>query len=76
MGKIVDMSNFEPLLDDLEKYVNKQWCTLGDDAERLQKLMESIQYCYIHGVLTESQNESACKKFKKQFQKALYEKQE
>lgn len=76
MGKIVDMSNFEPLLDDLEKYVNKQGCTLGDDAKRLQKLMESIQYCYIHGVLTESQNESACKKFKKQFQKALYEKQE
>ena len=58
----------------VEKYVNKQGCTLGKDAERLQKLLHSIQYCYIHGVLTESQNESACKKFRKQFQKALYEK--
>ena len=52
MGKVVDMSNFDPLLDNLEKYVNKQGCTLGKDAERLQKLLHSIQYCYIHGVLT------------------------
>ena len=59
MGKVVDMSNFDPLFDNLEKYVNKQGCTLGKDAERLQKLLYSIQYCYIHGVLTDSQNESA-----------------
>lgn len=76
MSKVVDMSNFEPLFDNLEKYLNKQGCTLGDDAERLQKLLESIQYCYIHGVLTDSQNESVCKKFRKQFQKSLYEIQE
>lgn len=36
MGKVVDMSNFDPLLDNLEKYVNKQGCTLGKDAERLK----------------------------------------
>ena len=41
MGKVVDMSNFDPLFDNLEKYVNKQGCTLGKDAERLQNL-------YIH----------------------------
>ena len=73
MGKVVDMSGFDSLFDNLEEYVNKQGCTLGDDAERLQELLHSIQYCYIHGVLTDSQNESACKKFKKQFQKALRE---
>ena len=75
MSKVVDMSNFDPFFDDLEKYVNKQGCTLGNDAERLQKLLDSIKYCYIHGVLTESQHESACKKFRKQFQEALYEDQ-
>ena len=52
MGKVVDMSNFDPLFDNLEKYVNEQGCTLGKDAERLQELLHSIQYCYIHGVLT------------------------
>ena len=52
MSKVVDMSNFDPLFDNLEKYVNEQGCTLGKDAERLQELLHSIQYCYIHGVLT------------------------
>ena len=47
MGKVVDMSNFDPLFDNLEKYVNKQGCTLGKDAERLQKLLYSLPYCYI-----------------------------
>ena len=74
MSKVVDMSNFDPVFDDLEKYVNKQGFTLGDDAERLQKLLDAIQYCYIHGVLTENQNESAWKKFRKQFHEALHEK--
>ena len=48
MGKVVDMSNFDPLFDNLERYVNKQGCTLGKDAGRLQELLHSIQYCYIH----------------------------
>ena len=74
MAKIIDMSGFDPLLDNLEKYVNKQGCTLGDKAKSLQKLLHCIQYCYVNGVLTESQRDSAYKKFKKQFQDALYEK--
>ena len=74
LAKIIDMSGFDPLLDNLEKYVNKQGCTLGDKAKSLQKLLHCIQYCYVHGVLTESQRDSAYKKFKKQFQDALYEK--
>lgn len=74
MAKIVDMSGFDPLLDNLEKYVNKQGCTLGEKAKPLQKLLHCIQYCYVHGVLTDSQRDSAYKKFRKQFQDALYEK--
>lgn len=35
MSKIVDMGKFDSLFDNLEEYVNKQGCTLGDDAERL-----------------------------------------
>lgn len=74
MSKVVDMSKFDSLFDNLEEYVNKQGCTLGDDAERLQNLLHSIQYCYIHGVLTDSQRDSAYKKFTKQFQNVLREK--
>lgn len=74
MVKIVDMSGFDPLLDNLEKYVNKQGCTLGDKAKPLQELLHCIQYCYVHGVLTDSQRDSAYKKFRKQFQDALCEK--
>lgn len=74
MAKIVGMSGFDPLLDNLEKNANKQGYTLGDKARPLQKLLHCIQYCYIHGVLTDSQMESAHKKFIKQFQDALYEK--
>ena len=73
MGKIVDMKDYDPLFDNIEEYLNKQGCTLGDDAKRLQDLIYSIQYCYIHGVITESQCEQACKKFRKQFDKALRE---
>ena len=38
MAKTVNMSGFDPLFDNLEEFVNKQGCTLGKDAERLQKL--------------------------------------
>ena len=73
MGKMVDMSKYDCLFDDIEEYVNKQGCTLGKDAEKLQKLIYSIQYCYIHGVVTDSQCKQMNDKFVKQFQKSLYE---
>lgn len=73
MAKTVNMSGFDPLFDNLEEFVNKQGCTLGKDAERLQKLLESIQYCYFHGVVTDSQVGQMNKKFEKQFAKALGE---
>lgn len=67
------MSGFDELTDNLEEFVNKQGCTLGKDAERLQQLMFCISYCYIHGVVTDSQRDMMCRKFTKQFQKALHE---
>lgn len=73
MAKYVDMSKFDELTDNLEEFVNKQGCTLGKDAERLQKLLYSITYCYLHGVVTDSQLKQMNEKFTKQFQKALYE---
>lgn len=73
MAKMVDMSNYDEFDETLEEYVNKQGCTLGEDAERLEKLKFSISYCYIHGVLTDSQCKQANEKFVKQFKKALYE---
>ena len=73
MGKIVDMSDFDALTDNMEEYLNKQECSLGDEAERLQKLLFSIQYCYIHGVLTDSQCKQANQKFLKKFNAALHE---
>lgn len=74
MVKTIDMSKFDPLLDNLENYVNKQGYTLGDKAKSLQELLHCIQYCYVYGVLTESQRDFAYKKFRKQFQDALCEK--
>ena len=40
MAKIVDMSGFDPLLDNLEKYANKQGYTLGDKARPLQSFLK------------------------------------
>lgn len=73
MSKVVDMSKYDEFEDTLEEYVNKQGCTLGDDAERLQELLHSIQYCYIHGVVTDGQMKQMNEKFIKQFKKSLYE---
>lgn len=73
MGKTVNMSGFDELTDNLEEFVNKQGCTLGKDAERLQKLMFCISYCYIHGVVTDSQRDMMRRKFTKQFREALHE---
>ena len=67
------MVDFDPLLSNLEEYVNKQGCTLGKESEILQKLLRCIQYCYIHGVITDSQCADANRKFRKKFQDALHE---
>lgn len=71
MSKTLDMSNFDEFEDNLEEFINKQGYTLGDKAEMLQKLLFSIQYCYIHGVVTDSQAKKMNEKFNKQFKQAL-----
>ena len=71
MKGYVDMRGFDELSDNLEEWVNKQGFTLGNRADALQKLMESIAFCYIHGVVTDSQRDHMNKKFVKQFQNAL-----
>lgn len=73
MAKTVNMSGFDELTDNLEDFVNQQGCTLGTDAERLQRLMFCISYCCIHGVVTSSQRDMMWEKFRKQFQDALRE---
>lgn len=75
MKEYVDMHGFDELSDNLEEWVSKQGFTLGNQADSLQKLMESIAYCYIHGVATESQREQMNRKFVKQFQDALMKKE-
>lgn len=42
MGKTINMGDFDPLLGNLEEYVNKQGCTLGKEAEILQELLHCI----------------------------------
>ena len=74
MKEYVNMRGFDELTDNLEEWVNKQGFTLGNRAEALQKLMECIAYCYIHGVVTDSQRDQMNKKFVKQFQDALMKK--
>ena len=73
MATYVDMSKYDEFEETLEEYVNKQGCTLGDDAERLQKLLQSMTYCSMHGVVTDSQMKQMNEKFIKKFQKALCE---
>ena len=68
MGKTINMGDFDPLLGNLEEYVNKQGCTLGKEAEILQELLHCI-----HGVITDSQCADANRKFRKKFQDALHE---
>ena len=59
------------LCDPYEQQANEQGYTLGDKRELLENLGFSIVMCHIHGLLTESQYDSALKKLQKQLIKAL-----
>ena len=74
MEKMIDMSGFDKFGEEtLEQYLNKQGATLGDKAEGLSELMHCISYCYVWGVITDSQRDQANKKFAAMFKEALYE---
>ena len=61
MSKVVDMSNFDPLFDNLEKYVNKQGCTLGKDAERKARVSsDDFKKCQEITVTEIDMNEEQC----------------
>ncbi len=59
------------LRDPYEKQANVQGYTLGEEKERLEKLGFSIVYCWIHGILMDSQYSMALGKLQKQLIKAL-----
>ena len=52
MGKTINMGDFDPLLGNLEEYVNEQGCTLGKEAEILQELLHCMRndsfQSYVH----------------------------
>lgn len=53
------------LCDPYEQQANEQGFTLGDEKELLEKLGFSIVFCWIQGLLTDSQYDSALKKLQK-----------
>lgn len=59
------------LCDPYEKQANEQGYTLGEEKELLEKLGFSIVFCWIHGLLTDSQYDAALKKMQKRLVKAL-----
>lgn len=67
---------YSALSDSLEKQANAQGFTLGDDAERLQELNNSMIMCWVHGLCTESQKDSMMKKLQKKIVKSLKRKVE
>lgn len=70
MSRMIEF-NHGALSDSYEKQANEQGFTLGEDKERLEKLGFSVVYCWIHGVLTDSQYDMALKKLQKQLIKAI-----
>lgn len=75
MNEYIEVNEFDSLntFDRLEEYVNEQGYTLGKDEERLQSLLHAIQYCHLHGVITDSQAKQMKEKYRKQFEEALKE---
>jgi hypothetical protein len=59
-----------------EEQANDQGFTLGKERKRLEQLGFSLVYCWIHGVLTDSQYDMGLKKLQKQLVKALKPKEE
>ena len=59
------------LSDSLEQQANSQGYTLGKESELLQKLNNSMIMCWIHGLCTDSQQDSMTNKLQKKVIKAL-----
>ena len=63
--------HYGALADPLEKQANAQGLTLGDKAEKWQKICDAMILIWIHGIATDSQKGSMMKKFQKQMIKDL-----
>lgn len=71
MVKYVEMRGFDVFTDNLEEFVNKQGCTFGEHAGQLQKLLDSIIYCFMHGVVTGSQQKQMLEKYGELLEEAI-----
>ena len=70
MGKEV-IFHYGALSDSLEQQANSQGYTLGKESELLQKLNNSMIMCWVHGLCTDSQQDSMMNKLQKKVIKAL-----
>lgn len=70
MNKEVGFS-YGALYDDLETQAKEQGYTLGDKAEKLEKLRFSVNMVYVQGLVTNSQADSIYKKLHKKVVSAL-----
>lgn len=59
------------LCDPYEQQANNQGYTLGEEKELLEKLGFSIVFCWVQGLLTDSQYDSALRKLQKKLVKAV-----
>lgn len=59
------------LCDPYEQQANEQGYTLGEEKELLEKLGFSIVFCWIQGLLTDSQYDAALQKLQKKLVKAI-----
>lgn len=53
------------LSDNYEKQANEQGYTLGEEAEKFNKIWYAYNMLRLHGYLTDSQADSVCKKIQK-----------
>ncbi|MFR5596430.1 hypothetical protein [Anaerostipes sp.] len=55
----------------MEAQANHSGYTLGEDANRLEKIKNARAMLFLHGVLTESENEKIIKRICDKVEKAL-----
>jgi len=62
---------FGAMSDPLEAQANRYGYTLGKDANRLDKIKNARAMLFLHGILTDSENEKIIKRISSKVEKAL-----
>lgn len=62
---------FGAMSDTLEAQANHNGYTLGKDANRLEKIKNARAMLFLHGILTDSENEKIIKRICDKTEKAL-----